>query len=77
MVYLLSIIDVSKELWLSKNTNILDFKIKLLFDRIKYILNNAIDGTTYTYEGKAEKLIPPLRLIVAEKIALYDSFSIK
>ena len=77
MVYLLSIIDLSKELGLSKTTNILNFKIKILFDRIKYILNDAIHGTTYTYEGEAEKLISPLRLIVAEKVALYDSFSIK
>ncbi|WP_291635883.1 type II toxin-antitoxin system HicA family toxin [Clostridium sp.] len=77
MLYLLSIIDVSKELGLSKTTNILNFKLKILFDRIKYILNEAIDGTTYTYEGEAEKLISPIRLIVAEKVALYNSFSIK
>ena len=77
MVYLLSIIDVSKELGLGKTTNILNFKIKILFDRIKYILNDAIDGTTYTYEGEAEKLISPIRLIVAEKVALYNSFSVK
>ncbi|MGK0467748.1 type II toxin-antitoxin system HicA family toxin, partial [Clostridium sp.] len=77
MVYLLSIIDMSKELGLSKTTNILNFKIKILFDRIKYILNDAIDGTTYTYEGEAEKLISPIRLIVAEKVALYNSFNIK
>ncbi|MGH4138340.1 type II toxin-antitoxin system HicA family toxin [Clostridium sp.] len=77
MVYLLSIIDVSKELGLSKTTNILNFKIKLLFDRIKYIINDAIDGTTSTYEEEAENLISPIRVIVAEKVALYDSFIIK
>ena len=75
--YLLSIIDVSKELQLGKTTNILNFKIKILFDRIKYILNDAIHGTTYTYEGEAEKLISPIRLVVAEKVTLYNSFSIK
>lgn len=77
MSYLLSIIDVSKELGLSKTTNILNFKIKILFDRIEYILNHAINGITYAYEGEAEKLISPIRLIVAEKVALYDRFSIK
>ncbi len=40
-------------------------------------LNDAIHGTICTYEEEAEKLISPIRLIVAEKVALYDSFSIK